>query len=1041
MKRCRTCGQPVAEKITTCPSCGSEVIDKMTRIDGYRIEQVLHEGHATILCRAVKTADNKVVIIRIFKAGSGVDEAIAARLQRELEKLKKLPPDYFVRHFEICRSEEGLWYRVSEWNNAISWGALMASGKLQNLRTAFDLFRKIAGILDKLHHMGHTIPHLILDDVIVIRDHGNGIDVRIDYKLSRFLDPKMDRPGPMLKKLLDCHPDMVHHRPVDRRSDIWSLGKIFVEILSGDHETVDFRKKIDVLPLPPEIRVLFKIMLADDPDLRPRSMAQVADTLGCVTDAEIEKAGKRHQQSVSMSAKAIGRMNTRLRILTALVVVLVTAGIMIWMVLPTERKSGKASLENYADRYAGSVAFLMAEYQLMDEQTAIYKNRVEGTAFLVDKEGYLLTNRHVACPWLEDNRLHLMINRLRILKRSPHLNYRLFLWFEGEKAFKRFPEQGLIQAADDAYYLETAYQTGGKPRLEIAGVARMPITTRQIIKSPLRDDFAVLKIDHVPKGLIPMPIQDDLNVKKIGRLSPVITLGFPLGSQAQEITVNTSVTRGHVRRTFDNLIQVDTSIHHGNSGGPLIDTRGMVIGIASRVAMGWSAGPIPVATQLPDMGMVLPINKAALFLKEIKAGKSKWRGGMDLFATAKLNRITQLAREGKWDAAVAAADLELEKSSDPRLVIAGAMMHFCIDDLNGATRVFDQSLSMNRDNGLSRYMLFVIEWLLGRSDFSSHRNTLLAVDWRSPLEFFGHLAKILEGAVTQDTALSGGYSNNEKSWIRYTIAFIRENQGDLLAAEALLKEATLGAGFQDWLSFLALARLQKIWKQVLLKTRNPEKEKALNEKHQSFLDALKEKKTAEKKQYTALIPYIAMLSHKSSEPKTRIEALEMLDDEKRVNGEILSSLAFYNAMIGQWEKSLEISQRFLNINGRETATRLSMGVLEPQLLLMLGHKKAAKTRFNAFIKTTNDVWYRQIARCLTGDLAEKILIKKAEASPEYLVTAHMALGLKAESNHDPDKALKHYKEALGSYMDDWLEYEFCLKRIKKLKGDADNNKG
>ena len=42
-------------------------------------------------------------------------------------------------------------------------------------------------------------------------------------------------------------------------------------------------------------------------------------------------------------------------------------------------------------------------------------------------------------------------------------------------------------------------------------------------------------------------------------------------------------------------------------------------------------------------------------------------------------------------------------------------------------------------------------------------------------------------------------------------------------------------------------------------------------------------------------------------------------------------------------------------------------------------------------------------------------------------------GERAEGAGLRDVALKHYKEALGSYMDDWFEYEFALERIRRLK--------
>ena len=91
MKLCQSCGQLLAEEITTCPSCGNEVSEGRKTIDDYRIIEVLHEGYATTLCRAVKAQSEESVMIRIFSPQSGVDKKIAKRLKNELEELQKLP--------------------------------------------------------------------------------------------------------------------------------------------------------------------------------------------------------------------------------------------------------------------------------------------------------------------------------------------------------------------------------------------------------------------------------------------------------------------------------------------------------------------------------------------------------------------------------------------------------------------------------------------------------------------------------------------------------------------------------------------------------------------------------------------------------------------------------------------------------------------------------------------------------------------------------------------------------------------------------------
>ena len=135
-------------------------------------------------------------MIRLFTAQSGVNEQVAARLTQELERLKKLPDKGFVRHYAIRRSTDGLWYRISEWIDTESWGSLLTSGRLQDRRLAFDLFFQMASILTVLHQEGYFIPHLILNDIMLVKAQSGELEIKIDYKLSRFLIPNSTVPGP-----------------------------------------------------------------------------------------------------------------------------------------------------------------------------------------------------------------------------------------------------------------------------------------------------------------------------------------------------------------------------------------------------------------------------------------------------------------------------------------------------------------------------------------------------------------------------------------------------------------------------------------------------------------------------------------------------------------------------------------------------------------------------------------------------------------------------------------------------------------------------
>ena len=1033
MKLCQSCEQVLAEDITTCPACGNEVAEGRKTIDDYRIIEVLHEGYATILCRAVKEQTEESVMIRIFSAQSGVDEKIAGRLKHELEQLQKLPENYFVRHFEIRQSSDGLWYRVSEWLDTENWGNLIASGVFQDYRVAFQLFYRIASILEGLHRIGHFIPHLILDDILVIKGDDGELEIKIDYKLSRFFDPKLDRPGPTLQKLLSCHPDIINQRPLDFRSDIWSLGKIFVELLTAEHDSPDFQAEIDTLPLPPEIAVLLKTMLADDPNLRPQSMAEVAESLLRLKDEEIESAMLRRRESMQPPVQEIRSLKKRIGWLALVIGLAAILAILAWFFFIFRQEDTAMVFGRHANRYAPSVAFVLTEYWINAGENRVYQNRSEGTAFLVDSTGYLLTNRHVVCPWLEDSTFYLWIHRLANHQDPLQLGYRIFLWFEGEKAFKRLPGFSKSAELDDIYGLSSAYRTDGDPHLIIAGVARSPDRTWQLIRSPLKDDFAVLKIDRVPAGLLPLPLDEKMEALTVPKLSPVIALGFPLGSRTQESTVNVSVTQGHVRRAFENLLQVDTSIHRGNSGGPVIDTRGKVIGIASGVAMDWIAGPVPLPTLLSDMGMILPINKAVDFLKELKAGQVKWNGVLDLSVEAKIKKILDLAEQRRWSEAQSLADRELETSLDPTLVLAAAMIHFCAGDAKKAGPLFEKALSMDDKNVQARMLLFIIDWMDGRASESIHRHDLLGLDWRSPHEFYGYLVQVLEGKITEDRALRGGYTDQERHWVRFIVALSADRNQETIKAESLLQPVVLETGRETWLHFLALARLEKIQQLILASQAGYKARRLYQEQLDKFNQKFQNSRPVLAERQALLAPLRAKLTQSAPTPDTKRALLEEILKIDPADGDLLVEMVFYCTMEEDWDNALEYADRFLSQAGRENAGRLKIGLLAAEILFNMGRKEDALAALEAFLHNTEAVWYRTIARCLLETEKETSLAEKAGESPEFVLTGHTALAFWAEANGDKDKAIDQYREALGSYMDDMIEYVFAVERIKRLR--------
>lgn len=1032
MKTCPSCHQRLGEQVAVCPSCGQQVEGNLDAIDGYHIERVLKDSYGSLLCQARRQETGQRYTLRIFKPEARLTQEIVDRLQAELKTLQQLPGDDFVAHHAINRASDGTWYRVSEWVDAANWGNLMTSGKLDHLAALVGIFGQIAEKLDKLHRMGHFLPHLILDDILVHEGKRKAFKVKIDYKLSRFLTPQLARPGATLQKLLATHPDIQKKRALDQRSDIWSLGKLFVELLTKNPDRIDYQAQINELVLPHEMEDLLRLMLSDDPGKRPQSMAEVVAVLARVKKRRVLRQVKKQQGRRAFGLELAG-LKQRITLLAVFIMVITVLGGLSLYHMSMKKQDSAAKLSDIARRYAPSVAFVMSEYSLTNDSGVFYHQRAEGTAFLVDTDGYLLTNRHVACPWLEDNELYAVIGQLQQLGVKAELKYRIYLWFEGRKAFKRLP--GLSESSDieDVYNIDTAFSTESQPRLTIVGVGRSPTKTYQQVRSPLKDDFAVLKIDKIPTGLEVLPLVPQKGRQKIARLAPIIALGFPLGSKTQETAVNVSVTRGHVRRNFENVMQVDTSIYKGNSGGPIINQDGNVVGIASRVAVELTDEEEPAATMLSDIGMVLPIAKAAKFVSELKIGHPKWNGVLDLDEDAKISAIVQLASNRHWQEAAKHADQALTNSSSPAVIMVTGMIHFCVQNYHQAQKLMERTLSIDENNVTARMVLYLIDWLKGRVTSSEHAQILRGLDWRSNWELYGRLVRVMEGDISTNRALKGGYNDDERAWLAYIVALMRAKHKLWDKAEVLMQQAVLKADSEGWLFFMALSRLEYFQQKQLSRMRRPADKRGYQRKITAFNQSI-QKKISEDRAKAATMSSFPMPATQVGVPMAVRRVIhERMLDLTPTDGDLLHDLAFYSSIEEDWEASLSYIKRFMEMPGRENAHRLSLGLWEPMVLHHIGQASAAQEKLAVFITEIEAPWFLILAEFLMGKQQEAVLLTEAGENPANLFTAYATMGFWAEGLGDKKKALNYYREALGTYMDEWRMYEFVWERIKKIR--------
>ncbi len=212
------------------------------------------------------------------------------------------------------------------------------------------------------------------------------------------------------------------------------------------------------------------------------------------------------------------------------------------------------------EKHAGSVVEITAtfpgSYDMFGQQTG--GGQALGTGFVVSEDGYILTNAHV-------------------VSQSGQSVSTVTVTFKGEGA-QGAQVEGVVLGADES------------------------------------TDVALIKVDpSQTPALVPIPLGDSSKVT-VGEA--VVAIGNPLGLDFSLSSGVVSATDRQLQSpngaTISGGIQTDAAINSGNSGGPLINANGQVIGINEQIASqgGGNEG----------IGFAVPINTAVQVMEQIKAG-------------------------------------------------------------------------------------------------------------------------------------------------------------------------------------------------------------------------------------------------------------------------------------------------------------------------------------------------------------------------------------------------------------------------------------
>jgi S1-C subfamily serine protease len=154
---------------------------------------------------------------------------------------------------------------------------------------------------------------------------------------------------------------------------------------------------------------------------------------------------------------------------------------------------------------------------------------------------------------------------------------------------------------DKAGHIVTNYHVvQGAQRVQVSFSNNERLAAQVVGRDPATD-VAVLQVKAQSRALTPLDLGNS-DAVLVG--DSVVAIGNPLG---EDRSITSGIVSALQRRIFapngapiDNVIQTDAALNHGNSGGPLLNTRGKVIGVNSQIQTAdGSGGNIGIGFAIP----------------------------------------------------------------------------------------------------------------------------------------------------------------------------------------------------------------------------------------------------------------------------------------------------------------------------------------------------------------------------------------------------------------------------------------------------------
>ena len=233
----------------------------------YVVEDKIGEGGFGAVFRGKQIATGREVALKILHPHNSGDPTIVARFRREAEACSKLRDPHTVTTYDFDETEDGILYLAMELLRGRSLHLLQKSEGPFPPERVLGILEQVAESLGEAHQNGIVHRDMKPENVIVESRGGNDYVKVLDFGIAKMISgdrevQALTAVGQTLGTLEFMSPEQLRGVKLDGRSDIYALGMMAYEMLTGELpfksaktpiEIINFHMK-DVCPPPSKLR-------------------------------------------------------------------------------------------------------------------------------------------------------------------------------------------------------------------------------------------------------------------------------------------------------------------------------------------------------------------------------------------------------------------------------------------------------------------------------------------------------------------------------------------------------------------------------------------------------------------------------------------------------------------------------------------------------------------------------------------------------------------------------------------------------------------